>query len=115
MGKRGLRPACPAVPIWKVTRATARFMGPLNPHLVGKDHEAVVCLASDGPTHTLGSMAHGIEGEKVILSDLELVPQVLQPRLWVRRWGSGPFLPVPPHSVASPYHPSPRFGGQARP
>lgn len=46
-------------------------------HLVSKDHETVVCLAPDGTTHTLGCMAHGIKGEKVILADLELVPQVL--------------------------------------
>lgn len=54
---------------------------PLNLHLVGEDHEAVVRLAPDGPTHTLGRMAHGIEGEKVILTNLELVPQVFQPCL----------------------------------
>ena len=55
--------------------------GPLNPHLVREDHEAVVRLAPDGPAHTLGRVAHGIESEKVVLSDLELVPQVFQPCL----------------------------------
>lgn len=48
-----------------------------EPHLVGEDHEPIVCLAPDGTAHTLGCMAHGVEGEKVILADLELVPQVL--------------------------------------
>lgn len=48
-----------------------------EPHLVGKDHESIVCLAPDGTTHTLGCMAHGIKGEEVILTDLELVPQIL--------------------------------------
>lgn len=61
--------------------------GPRNAHLVGKDHEAVVSLAPDGPTHALGRVAHGIEGQKVILSNLELVPKVFQPRLRVQRWG----------------------------
>ena len=78
---------------------------PPDPHLIGKDHEAIVRLAPDGPTHTLGCVAHGIEGEKVVLSDLELVPQVLQPRLPVRRWQSGPSGPLPPR---------PPFQGMAR-
>lgn len=52
-----------------------------EPHLVSKDHEPIVCLAPDGAAHTLGCMAHGIEGEEVILPDLELVPQILQPGL----------------------------------
>ena len=70
-----------------------RLAGALNPpHLVGKDHQAIVRLAPDGPTHTLGSMAHGIKGEKVILTNLELVPKVFQSCLWVQRWGPGPFL-----------------------
>lgn len=63
---------------------TARWAGPLDPHLVSEDHEAIVRLAPDGPTHALGRVAHGVEGEKVLLADLELVAQVLQPRLWER-------------------------------
>ena len=47
-------------------------------HLVSKNHESVVGLASDGSAHTLSSVAHGIERQKVILSDLKLIPQVLQ-------------------------------------
>ena len=44
-----------ALPLW--------LAGALNlPHLVGKDHQARVRLAPDGPTHTLGSVAHGIKG-----------------------------------------------------
>lgn len=84
---------CPTWPPWKVTRGTASLAGPLNPHLVSKDHEAIVRLAPDGPTHTLGRVAHGIKGEKVVLSDLELVPQVLQPCLWVWTGGMVPFCP----------------------
>lgn len=41
-------------------------------------------------------MAHGIEGKKVILTNLELVPQVFQPRLQIRRmrsWGGGGATP----------------------
>lgn len=46
---------------------------PLCTHLISKDHEAIVRLAPNGTTHTLGCVAHGIEGEEVIFSDLELV------------------------------------------
>lgn len=67
--------------------------GQADPHLVSEDHEAVVGLAPDGPAHTLGRVAHGVEGEEVVLSDLELVPQVFQPRL--RRDGARSLTPVP--------------------
>lgn len=75
----GLGPPCPALPTW--TETNGGTAGAPNPHLVCEDHEAVVRLAPDGPAHTLGRVAHGVESEKVVLSDLELVPQVLQPRL----------------------------------
>ena len=71
-GTRGL-----ALPLW--------LAGALNPHLVSKDHQAIVRLAPDGPTHTLGGVAHGVKGEKVVLTNLELVPKVFQPCLWVQR------------------------------
>lgn len=83
------------------------------PHLVGEDHEAVVRLAPDGPAHALGCVAHGVEGEEVVLSDLELVPQVLQPRLGEGkgggRWG--------PHACpwASAPAPCPSWGSTQRP
>lgn len=47
-------------------------------HLIRKDHQAVVGLPSNGPSHTLRRVPHGVEGQEVILPDLELVPQVLQ-------------------------------------
>lgn len=50
-------------------------------HLVSKNHESVVCLSSDGSANTLGSVAHGIKRQKVILSDLKVIPQVLQASL----------------------------------
>lgn len=68
----GAQAACYPVPCEEV--GVPR--GP-DPHLVSKDHETVVCLAPDGATHTLGCVAHGIKSEEVILTDLELVPQVL--------------------------------------
>lgn len=67
-----------------------------SPYFVSEDHEAVVRLAPDGATHTLGGVAHGVKGEEVVLTDLELVPQVLQPRLgrggeeWRRQDGQPP-------------------------
>lgn len=51
-------------------------------HLVCKDHESVVRLASDGSTHTLGSVSHGVEGQKVVLSDLKVIPDILQTGLF---------------------------------
>lgn len=51
-------------------------------HLVCKNHESIVCFASDGSPHTLGSMSHGIERQKVILSDLKVIPDILQTGLF---------------------------------
>lgn len=51
-------------------------------HLVCKNHESIVGFPSDGSTHTLGSMAHGVEGQKVILSDLKVIPEILQTGLF---------------------------------
>lgn len=87
-------PSCPcprAAGLGKVAQGSGSY-------LVGKDHEAVVCLAPDGSAHTLGRMAHGVEGEEVVLSDLELVPQVLQSRLRVgaRTGGKLSCPPMPP-------------------
>lgn len=79
----------PALPLWVAG-------APNPPHLVSEDHQAIVRLASDGPTHTLGGVAHGVKGEKVVFTDLELVPKVFQPCLWVQRWGPGPFLTLAP-------------------
>lgn len=94
-GSPGLLP-----PVEKGLGATAREVAAPAAHLISEDHEAVVRLAPDGPPHTLGRVAHGVEGEKVVLSDLELVPQVLQPRLPVRRGRSGPSCrSCPPQSL----------------
>lgn len=58
-----------------------------NVHLVSKDHEAVVGLASDGSAYTLCRMPHGIKGKEVILTDLKLVSQILQASLRERVTG----------------------------
>lgn len=50
-------------------------------HLVSKNHESVVGLASDGSTHTLSCVTHGVERQEVVLSNLELIPKVLQTSL----------------------------------
>lgn len=50
-------------------------------HLVSKNHESVVCLASDGSAHTLSSVTHGVERQEVVLSNLELITKVLQTSL----------------------------------
>lgn len=49
--------------------------------LVGEDHEAVVRLASDGSAHALSCVPHGVERQEVVLSDLKLIPKILQPSL----------------------------------
>lgn len=80
---------CASVPLWSANAAVtpvhneAGVQGELSwssrlTHLVCKDHESVVRLASDGSTHTLGSVSHGVEGQKVILSDLKVIPDILQ-------------------------------------
>lgn len=56
-------------------------LGRINTHLVSKNHESIVSLASDDSAHTLGSVAHGIKRQKVILSDLKVIPKVLQTSL----------------------------------
>lgn len=50
-------------------------------HLVSKNHESVVCFASDGSAHTLCGVTHGIKRQEVVLSDLKLIPKVLQTSL----------------------------------
>ena len=50
-------------------------------NLVSKDHESVISLSPDSSSHTLSSVTHGIKRQKVILSDLELIPKVLQTSL----------------------------------
>ena len=50
-------------------------------NLVSKDHESVISLSPDSSSHTLSSVTHGVKGQEVILSDLELVPEVLQTSL----------------------------------
>lgn len=52
-----------------------------GPHLVCEDHQAVVSFAPDGAAHTLCCVPHGVKRQEVILSNLELVPQVLQTSL----------------------------------
>jgi hypothetical protein len=49
---------------------------PLVP-LVRKDHHAVVRFGPDYAPHALGGLADRVEGEEVVLLDLEGVPQVL--------------------------------------
>lgn len=48
------------------------------PHLIGKDHEAVVTLASYDATHALRRNAHGVEGEELALLDLVIISQILE-------------------------------------
>lgn len=52
------------------------------PHLVCKNHQSIVSFASDGSTHTLGSMSHGVKCQKVILPDLKVIPEILQTGLF---------------------------------
>lgn len=52
-----------------------------GPHLVCEDHQAVVSFAPDGAAHTLCCAPHGVKRQEVILSNLELAPQVLQTSL----------------------------------
>lgn len=67
----------------------------MSPHLVSEDHDAIVRLAAQRPSHTLRRVPHGIKGEEVVLPDLVVVSQVLQPRLTIDRsvhdivWSSG--------------------------
>jgi len=58
-----------------------------SPHLIGKQHYAVISLAPETATNTLGSVSHGVEREEVVLSDLKLFPQVLEPRLQESKTG----------------------------
>lgn len=51
-------------------------------HLVCKNHESIVRFASDGSTHTLGSVSHGVERQEVILPDLKVIPEILQTGLF---------------------------------
>lgn len=85
-----------SVPLWSANAAVtpvrneAGVQGELSrssalTHLVCKDHESIVRLASDGSTHTLGSVSHGVEGEKVVLPDLKVIPDVLQTGLFHRQ------------------------------
>ena len=54
---------------------------PTVTYLVSKHHDAVVCFTPYCTTNTLSCMTHGIKCQEVILSDLEIVPQVLQSSL----------------------------------
>lgn len=53
-------------------------------HLVCKNHESIVGFAPDGSAHTLGRVSHGVEGQEVVLSDLKVIPEILQTRLFGR-------------------------------
>lgn len=68
------------VVLWQCHRRKCRLVRNVT-HLVSKDHESVVSLASDGSAHTLSSVTHGIKRQEVILSDLKLIPKVLQTSL----------------------------------
>lgn len=50
-------------------------------YFICKDHQAIVCFATDGPTHTLSRVAHRIKRQEVIFPDLKLISEVFQPRL----------------------------------
>jgi len=58
-----------------------------SPDLISKQHDAVVGLAPETAADTLGSVSHGVKREEVVLSDLELFPQVLEPRLQESKTG----------------------------
>lgn len=75
-------------PRW-ATRVSAADPVPssMSTHLVGKDHQAVVGFPSDGSAHALGGVSHGVEGEEVVLPDLEVIPQVFQTSLEEQQTG----------------------------
>jgi len=66
-------------------------------HLVSEDHDTVVCFAAEGTTDTLGRVTHCVEGQEVVLADVELVAKVLKSSLQHHchtgshncRWGGG--------------------------
>jgi len=49
-------------------------------HLIGKNHDPVVGLASDDATHTLRSMTHRVKRQKVSFADLEVFAQIFESR-----------------------------------
>jgi hypothetical protein len=51
------------------------------PYLVSKHHDAIIGLAPQYAAHALRRVPHRVEGQEVAFLDLELVPQVLEPRL----------------------------------
>jgi hypothetical protein len=51
------------------------------PYLVSEHHDAIIGLAPQYAAHALRRVPHRVEGQKVSFLDLELVPQVLEPRL----------------------------------
>ncbi len=55
--------------------------------LVGEDHDTVVSLSSQRPSHALGGVTHGVKGEEVALADGESVTQILQTSLENARLG----------------------------
>lgn len=57
-------------------------------YFICKDHQAIVCFASDDPTHTLSRMPHRIKRQEVIFPDLKLLSEVFQPCL-IQANGSG--------------------------
>ena len=58
-------------------------LGPLirpRKPLVGENHDTVVGFPSDCASDALCGVAHGVEGQKVVFFDLELVAEVVQTR-----------------------------------
>lgn len=47
-------------------------------YLVGEDHEAIIGLAAQTATNALCRLSHGVEGEEIILPNLELFTQILE-------------------------------------
>lgn len=54
------------------------LLSQLFTYFICKDHQAIVCFAPDGPTHTLSRMAHRIKRQEVIFPDLKLISEVFQ-------------------------------------
>lgn len=64
--------------------------GPNPPHLVSEDHQAIALPLMARPTHW-AAWAHGVKGEKVVFTDLELVPRYSSRACGCRDGGQGHF------------------------
>lgn len=56
-------------------------------HLIGKHHQSIIRLSSQYTPDTLSCMAHGVEGEEVVLADSVGVAKVFEARFEDARFG----------------------------